>query len=91
MTLNVRLRGGSWFEASPVNASDLDFGRFDFGFNDVGFRCVQRVAHPLVGLRGGSWGIKPRYARASNRYYNDPANRCDFVGFRCCVRRGYGA
>ncbi len=34
-------------------------------------------------LRGGSWLSDPRFARASNRNLHDPADRRDFVGFRC--------
>jgi formylglycine-generating enzyme required for sulfatase activity len=38
--------------------------------------CGQRV------LRGGSWGNKPGYLRASLRYWNTSAIRSDFLGFR---------
>lgn len=34
-------------------------------------------------VRGGSWPVRPRYARASNRLRYDPGNRDVFVGFRC--------
>lgn len=34
-------------------------------------------------LRGGSWNYYPKYARASNRNFNDPAARNSNIGFRC--------
>ncbi len=34
-------------------------------------------------LRGGSWGNVDSYVRAAIRGYYDPAERSDFLGFRC--------
>jgi len=36
-------------------------------------------------LRGGGWLGFPRYLRASNRYWDSPSGRGDFVGFRCAL------
>ncbi len=40
-------------------------------------------------LRGGSWLNDSRNCRSAYRYYGDPDNRLDFIGFRlvCCVPR----
>jgi formylglycine-generating enzyme required for sulfatase activity len=33
-------------------------------------------------IRGGSWGIDPRYARVADRFRNTPGSRFGNVGFR---------
>lgn len=34
-------------------------------------------------LRGGAWFDRPSDARAANRFWSVPAERLDFIGFRC--------
>lgn len=34
-------------------------------------------------LRGGAWYGNVNFARSSDRYYDQPGYRYDFVGFRC--------
>jgi formylglycine-generating enzyme required for sulfatase activity len=34
-------------------------------------------------VRGGAWNQVPEVLRASNRDFNSPANRSNFIGFRC--------
>jgi formylglycine-generating enzyme required for sulfatase activity len=33
-------------------------------------------------LRGGSWNSSPAYCRSAIRYFNDPARRVNYIGFR---------
>ncbi|MFM7450181.1 MAG: SUMF1/EgtB/PvdO family nonheme iron enzyme [Leptolyngbyaceae cyanobacterium] len=33
-------------------------------------------------LRGGSWGLNPRYCRSAYRYFSNPDNHNKFIGFR---------
>jgi formylglycine-generating enzyme required for sulfatase activity len=34
-------------------------------------------------VRGGAWNQVPEVLRVSNRDFNSPANRSNFIGFRC--------
>src|SRR3954462_12376624 len=58
-------------------------GKRPYGSQDV----TDPVGPTWVGayrvIRGGSWLIDARVARAAFRYDSDPANRGDFLGFRC--------
>ncbi len=84
MALNVRLRGGSWFEASPVDASGFGLGVQTYGYSDVGFRCVEGC-RGLWG-RGGSGLSRSASTRARNRRGQTTSNRNPSDGLRC-VRR----
>ncbi len=35
-------------------------------------------------FRGGSWNFNDDYCTVSSRYYNDPSNTYDLIGFRVC-------
>jgi formylglycine-generating enzyme required for sulfatase activity len=40
-------------------------------------------------LRGGSWGLSPRFCRSAHRYHFRPVNASSLVGFRVvCLRQG---
>jgi serine/threonine-protein kinase len=52
---------------------------------------IQNPTGPSSGefrvLRGGSWYVKAKYARASNRNWNHPIDSEDAYGFRCALSR----
>ena len=86
----LELRGGSWFEASSMNASLSAYGLSRFsGYTDVGFRCMRRALSLLgpsggsVWAHGGSGLSKPAWTRARNRRGGTPTSRIPSDGFRC--------
>jgi len=84
-----------WIYTSPVGSfAPNPFGLYDTVGNVWEWTCSehtnkyngeeQRCADggSRLVLRGGSWGIKPRFVRAADRFNDSHVNRFGFVGFR---------
>ena len=89
MVMNSKRGGVCYNKPHFIRATRQDFEYTTYRLPGVGFRCV-RVPYPGGLMCGGAWYGRSRNARASNRSCYGPTLRSRDVGFRCCVRRGYG-
>ena len=78
--------------ASPYGALDLSGNVWEWVADWYSSNYYERAPRrnpqgPTSGwgrsVRGGSWYLNPRYARASNRNGDYPDTRLESIGFRC--------
>ncbi|MCP4701277.1 MAG: formylglycine-generating enzyme family protein [Gammaproteobacteria bacterium] len=78
------------FPANPFGLHDMLGNVWEWtcsewadSYNGKELACNNHIKNACARvIRGGSWGNEPRYVRSAVRYFGEPDNRSDFLGFR---------